>query len=1009
LKAKKEGGIGKGRKIWGSKGTTMVAYGTSTEESADEAENDQRLLQYERKMAQKELSYWLEGGGKGRAFIQKHPCYVVFPSRPCHECAKVENGDVRPGADVVCQFQGFRKLQLGAFGRLARAGFLTQEDASEDDRALWQADGSAVFHSLSDENARFILEHVSKEFCRLVDEEEEAVRDYKRERGEDALIIWKRLEEQVSHCHSRSFSILVTFQVREMCDVCSTTIFNVHFSCASCCILICLDCVKTRRRGATEYRSSVNDDSANSSVAVRYRSQKHMRHDRDQHLWPLCHSRRPHDLSDPGQLLLTKIICDDAHLTLRESLHQVWRSSLGRELDCVCVKRSKENVEIVGGILDRLVANIIGRSEINANQPKEEDNRQKLIRNVSLRVDKESSCTVCGQDFAHHQMGAPEIRKHLLTHFREEIADLVKDSVETANGQTIYICPEADCKVKHRKKSWLVDQHLGVFHGFLDELYFGVNSSNQKRESQEHTKENEVIARTAVGELSAYEGSSDARKFGNRQKLMQHNGEAFEEERRLRESLSHEDSSDGENARKRSRVEFNGSSSIENGEEVEGLLQMQPSQKIAKRNASLEQPQKPQVSSLSGGTGRRASEDLGDRANSTSHSHQFKRRKYDDLIKPGQEFSLRPSAHFEDRFEEVNDVEDNLINLREQALRQVTAGDDEDRRLVLPATSCERIRLNGMVGEDEAPQRWLCDGKLLVLEEPQNEANMVVFKEQWRRGQPIVAGNSSDLLDSNLWHPKAFLRDFGSLRHTLVNCLKGTQVPDAPLAEFWRGFMRLHQRLTDEDGRPMLLKLKDWPPNDDIAEFMPDRFDDLINSFSMPDYTLRDGPLNLAMYLPDRYLKPELGPKMYIAYGSALYASKGSTNLHIDMSDAVNCLVYVGMPEDSQREDNERLIYRDIEKAGCDIVMKLRSRRQEDAGAKLPGALWHIFHPTDTPKIRHMLKRIAIEKGKRLDPHDDPIHDQSTYLDGALRMRLYQEYGVRGTIMNNDSILSSST
>jgi hypothetical protein len=40
--------------------------------------------------------------------------------------------------------------------------------------------------------------------------------------------------------------------------------------------------------------------------------------------------------------------------------------------------------------------------------------------------------------------------------------------------------------------------------------------------------------------------------------------------------------------------------------------------------------------------------------------------------------------------------------------------------------------------------------------------------------------------------------------------------------------------------------------------------------------------------------------------------------------------------------------------------------------------------------------QVALEKGKRLDPHDDPIHDQSSYLDGTLRMRLYKEYGVRG-------------
>merc|ERR1711881_447233 len=29
------------------------------------------------------------------------------------------------------------------------------------------------------------------------------------------------------------------------------------------------------------------------------------------------------------------------------------------------------------------------------------------------------------------------------------------------------------------------------------------------------------------------------------------------------------------------------------------------------------------------------------------------------------------------------------------------------------------------------------------------------------------------------------------------------------------------------------------------------------------------------------------------------------------------------------------------------------------------------------------------------DPHDDPIHDQSTYLDKDLRIRLYKEYGIQ--------------
>ena len=80
--------------------------------------------------------------------------------------------------------------------------------------------------------------------------------------------------------------------------------------------------------------------------------------------------------------------------------------------------------------------------------------------------------------------------------------------------------------------------------------------------------------------------------------------------------------------------------------------------------------------------------------------------------------------------------------------------------------------------------------------------------------------------------------------------------------------------------------------------------------FTLKHYHHREGVFNLAGYLPDHCLKPELGPKMYIAYGSARYSDKGSTNLHIDMSDAVNYLVYVGFPSGDfflERNDNHSL------------------------------------------------------------------------------------------------------
>jgi len=56
--------------------------------------------------------------------------------------------------------------------------------------------------------------------------------------------------------------------------------------------------------------------------------------------------------------------------------------------------------------------------------------------------------------------------------------------------------------------------------------------------------------------------------------------------------------------------------------------------------------------------------------------------------------------------------------------------------------------------------------------------------------------------------------------------------------------------------------------------------------------------------LPDYFVKPDLGPKMYNAYGSSLQPDKGTTNLHLDISDAVNVMVYSGCCDDVDNEEN---------------------------------------------------------------------------------------------------------
>ena len=247
-------------------------------------------------------------------------------------------------------------------------------------------------------------------------------------------------------------------------------------------------------------------------------------------------------------------------------------------------------------------------------------------------------------------------------------------------------------------------------------------------------------------------------------------------------------------------------------------------------------------------------------------------------------------------------------------------------------------------------------------------------------------------INKDLWTPEAFIKEFGEEKNDLVNCLTGNPITNQPMKKFWEGFEHYSKRMKDDKGNPMLLKLKDWPSGEDFAEMLPKRFADLMKVLPLTEYTHRNGRLNLASRLPDFFVRPDLGPKMYNAYGSALYPNKGTTNLHLDISDAVNVMVYVGIPKDSDNEEHIKEAFRAIDEAGCDIVTRRRVREK----GELPGALWHIYNARDADKIRDLLNKVVMEKGGLLEPNHDPIHDQSCYLDGMLRERLYKEYGVEG-------------
>jgi lysine-specific demethylase 3 len=175
------------------------------------------------------------------------------------------------------------------------------------------------------------------------------------------------------------------------------------------------------------------------------------------------------------------------------------------------------------------------------------------------------------------------------------------------------------------------------------------------------------------------------------------------------------------------------------------------------------------------------------------------------------------------------------------------------------------------------------------------------------------------------------------------------------MKSFWLGFENPENRLRDERGNEMILKLKDWPTSEDFEKIMPSRFEEFMTNLPVRNYTHRNGQSNLISYVPDFFLKPDLGPKLYIAYSSAQIKNEGTTNLHVDISDAVNVLLYVGKLKQTYEtgQHDDELLQLLIESNVC------QAQLERYLSGETPGALWHLFKPEDADKIRTFISLVC--------------------------------------------------
>ena len=207
---------------------------------------------------------------------------------------------------------------------------------------------------------------------------------------------------------------------------------------------------------------------------------------------------------------------------------------------------------------------------------------------------------------------------------------------------------------------------------------------------------------------------------------------------------------------------------------------------------------------------------------------------------------------------------------------------------------------------------WLCDGKVLRLEIPDdgNKPSLELFQEVWRRGQPIVIANATRKMNLTMWEPSRLSSEFGSVAVELLNVQTGDVLAGShTLKKFWEGFSNVSKRLRDADGEPALLKLKDWPSpgnsGEEFSETLPNHSANILSALPLPAYTDRGeaGTFNLAANLPDVFVRPDLGPRSYISYGDSQSPDCGTYNLHLELADTLWTVVRAETPSDLDKPE----------------------------------------------------------------------------------------------------------
>jgi lysine-specific demethylase 3 len=143
-----------------------------------------------------------------------------------------------------------------------------------------------------------------------------------------------------------------------------------------------------------------------------------------------------------------------------------------------------------------------------------------------------------------------------------------------------------------------------------------------------------------------------------------------------------------------------------------------------------------------------------------------------------------------------------------------------------------------------------------------------IFRSKWSNGETMVV---TGLLKkfSHDWSPKYFIKTYGTEECEIVDC--ATQdVEVTKVGAFFQMFGDYSARrkilklkvwcfLTVCLSCPNIVSVQDWPPQADFKEAFPELFADFHQAVPIPNYTRRDGSMNIAAHFPTNAVAPDIG------------------------------------------------------------------------------------------------------------------------------------------------------